>query len=245
MIRTRITSVNLNNKAHNVTARQQSDRLDELADVSDVIVTQEAVSGVRAPEGFRLMPQIGRGAQEDRILVREALSVTGHGYMRAHKGVSHQWPARWFPWVTIGNGDDLGDRDLTVVGFHLNSKIDHGGMWAVPQTDPRRYLTEAFLDGLIDFGRLVRNRLSDDVVFLGDTNVDAYADQREREPRMPAARFARFHFVEALPGKRSGTLGDRRVDRVFHSLGLNVTVTDRARRDPWDHQPITATAARK
>lgn len=250
MKRTRITSVNLNNRAHSVTAQQQTRRLAELADVSDVIVTQEAVRGIVAPDGFRPLPQVGAGAHEDRILVREdlALGLTGHGYMRAHRGRSHKWPARWFPWVTLGAGETAQAPDLTIIGLHLNSGIDAGGMWAVPATDERREFAEAYIDAVIDLGRLVRNRLSDSVVILGDTNVDAYADQRHREARMPAARFGRYHFPEALPGKRSGTLGDRRVDRVFHSLDLTVTVTDRAKVDAWGagvHQAITATAVRK
>lgn len=246
MRRTRITSANLNNRAHDVSAQTMTRHLADLADgVTDVFVVQEARPGIQPPHGFVAVPNLGAGSHEDRILVRQSRRITGHGYMRAHRGIAGKWPARWFPWVTLGEDDTIGARDLTVIGVHFNSGIDAGGHWATGAADPRRAFTEAYIDSVIDLGRMARNRLSDSVVIVGDTNVDAYADRKHREPSMPSARFERFHFVEALPGQRSGTLGDRRVDRAFHSLDLNASVIDRARLDagPGTHQAITVTVA--
>lgn len=230
-----IVTVNLGNKAHNVTALQQRLMMQRLARRKpDVIVTQEARSGFVTPTGYRTMPVILPGAREDRIVVRKDRRVVGHGYLLMHPGREHQWPARSMPYVVIDRGDSA--RPLWVVGVHLNSAIEAGG--ALVATGERARFTRHHIETLADFAAFTRSRLQSDAVFVGDYNVDAYADRRMMQPEFPAYQFRRAGFVEALPDERSGTLGGRRVDRAFHSPTLGVSVTDLPRRAPYDHQPV-------
>jgi hypothetical protein len=231
-----IVTVNLGNKAHNVTALQQRLQTQRLARRRpDVIVTQESRSGWVTPTGYRLMPVILPGAREDLIAVRKDRRVIGHGYVRMHPGKRHQWPARSMPFVTIDRGDSA--PPLWVVGAHVNSSIEAGG--ALVATGERRLYAVHHIETLADFGHWVDVRMQADCVVVGDFNVDAYADRRMREREFPTRRFAAAGLHEALPAQRSGTLGSRRVDRVFHTDRLSVSVLDLPRRKPYDHQPVS------
>lgn len=234
-----IISANLGNRPHNVTRLQQRRRLTRLAQLGDVLVTQEALTGsLIVPRGWRSLPQLGGGAEQVRIMVPRSRKVIGHGAIRMHPGDAGSWPARWLPFGII----ELGDDPLVVVDVHLNSGIEAGGRWAA--VGPRHRLTAHHIDRLADFARYVRTQLGYSCLVIGDTNVDAYADRRERTPDFPAAKMAAAGLVEALPHKRSGTLGSRRVDRCFHTRDLRVSVTDLARVDPYDHQSIRARVTR-
>jgi endonuclease/exonuclease/phosphatase family metal-dependent hydrolase len=233
-----IVSVNLGNRAHNVTTAQQRIALERIkrndAGV-DVIVTQEARSRFATPVGYRALPVVGGGATQVRIAVRKSLPVLGHGYLRAHPGKEGQWPARWLPMVTL---DAPGIGPLTVVGMHVNSSIEAGGLPAA--TGPRMAYAFHNIETAADLARFARARLGHGVVMCGDLNVDAYGDQQHRHRKFPAAQFEAAGLDEALPVVRSGTHAGsaRRIDRAFHTRDLDVTVRDLKRFAPYDHQPI-------
>lgn len=230
-----IVSVNLGNRAHNVTALQQRLQMQRLAKARpDAIVTQEARSGWVTPTGYRAMPVVLPGAAQVRIVVRKDRRLLGHGYVQMHAGRSGAWPARHMPYAIVDRGDSA--PPLWVVGVHMNSGIEAGG--ALVATGERRIFAVHHIETLADFGGFIDNRLQSDAVFVGDYNVDAYADRRVRAVEFPTRRFAAAGLREALPATRSGTHGSRRIDRVFHTTGLSVSVRDLARRDPYDHQPI-------
>lgn len=234
-----ILSINLGNKAHDVTALQQRARLAALHRAHpglDIIVTQEALrSPWLVPLGWSGRPIVGGGAEQVRILVRKGTKLLGSGAIRMHEGREHQWPARWLPFVIVPH--DGGE--LCVVDIHLNSGIDAGGKWAAIAARAR--FTQHHIDALADWADFMR-KLGIPCVMLGDTNVDAYADQRVKDPRMLTAQLGRVGMVEALPATKSGTHGDspRRIDRCFHSRGLSVSVRDLSRVRPYDHQPVLA-----
>jgi hypothetical protein len=231
-----IITVNLGNKAHDVSALQQRLQMQRLGALApDVIVTQEARSGWVTPTGYRSLPVIIPGAGQTRIIVRKSRTVLGHGYLRQHPGRAGAWPARSIPFAVIDRGDRL--PDLWVVGMHLNSGIEAGGHFVA--TGERKVFTERYIEHAAAIGQWVERRMGGDAVVLGDTNVDAYADKRVREPEFPTRRFAAAGLREALPEQRSGTHGSRRIDRVFYTPGLRVSVRDLARRAPYDHQPVS------
>lgn len=230
-----LITVNLGNKAHNITALQQRLQMQRLARRRpDVIVTQEARTGWVTPTGYRAMPIILPGAVEDRIVVRKDRRVIGHGYLQMHPGKLHHWPARNLPYVVIDRGDSA--APLWVIDVHLNSQIESGGR-PIAIGERGRY-TKHHIESVADMARWVDRRMDGECVVLGDLNVDAYADQRIKAPEFPAHKFGSAGLVEALPPARSGTLGARRVDRVFHTRGIGVSVADLPRRAPYDHQPV-------
>lgn len=229
-----LVTVNLGNREHNVSALQQRMQLQRLAAARpDVIVTQEARSGWVTPTGYRALPVILPGAREDRIVVRKDRQIVAHGYVRMHPGREHLWPARSMPFAAIDRGTR---RPLYVVGVHLNSKVETRGRFTAD--GERRAFTRHHVQAVADFARFVCARFHAECIVLGDFNVDAYADRRERDPLFPTVRLGLASLVEALPATVSGTLGSRRVDRVFASDGLRVSVRDLARRKPYDHQPV-------
>jgi endonuclease/exonuclease/phosphatase family metal-dependent hydrolase len=233
-----VVSINLGNKAHNVSVAQQRIALERIkrhdAGV-DVIVTQEARSRLITPVGYRSLPVVGGGASQVRIIVRKSLPVIGHGYLRAHPGKAHQWPARWLPMVTI---DTPGLGALTVIGLHINSSIEAAGKPVA--IGPRMAYAFHNIDVAAELARFARAELGHRVIVCGDTNVDAYADRTVSHPKFPHARFRAAGLREAFPTVRSGTHGDgpRRIDRAFYSGGLDVSVRDLKRFAPYDHQPI-------
>ena len=231
-----IVTVNLGNKAHNVSALQQRLQMQRLARRKpDVIVTQEARSGWVTPTGYRSMPVILPGASQVRIVVRKDRRVIGHGYVQMHQGKAHQWPARHMPFAVIDRGDS--QAPLWVIDVHLNSQIEAGGRF-VAIGDRGRY-TAHHIETLADFAHWVDVRMQAEAIALGDFNVDAYADKKMRDREFPTRQFDAVGMVEALPSVRSGTHGSRRIDRVFHTKGIGVSVTDLPRRAPYDHQPVS------
>lgn len=233
-----IITANLGNPAHNVTWVQQRAALARYARSKPaVIVTQEANNRLIVPRGYRAMPEVGGGAEQVRIIVDKRRTVLGHGYVRMHPGQAGSWPARWLPFVVVERG---GVRPpLWVVGVHLNSAIEAGGHFVAQGS--RKVFTRHHIETLADFGRFVDRSMHEDVLILGDFNVDAYADRRVRERAFPSRQMEANGLVEALPATRSGTHGKRRIDRVFHTKGLRVSVRDMARRAPYDHQPVRVT----
>lgn len=235
-----IVSVNLSNPKHDVPVLAQRLQLGRLARTirPDVIVTQEARPRIGSPVGYRAMPVVVAGAHEDRIIVRKDRRVIAHGYIRLHPGREGLWPARSLPYVAIERGTQ---PDLWVVGMHLNSKIEHGGEFIA--TGERRAFTAHAVKATADFARFVHVQLGGRVLVIGDTNVHAYADKRERSPQLPTVRFGAAGLVELLPDRPSGTLGSRRVDRAWLTSGIRGSVRDLARRAPYDHQPIAVRVA--
>lgn len=233
-----LVTVNLGNADHDVSALAQRMQMGRLARARpDVIVTQEARSGWVTPAGYRSLPVILPGAREDRIVVRKDRRVVAHGYVQMHPGREHQWPARHMPFAAL----DRGTRPpLYVVGVHLNSRIERGGEFVAE--GERRQFTRHHIQAVADFARFVVARLDADCIVLGDFNVHAYADRRERDPQFPTVRLGAAGLIEALPERASGTLGSRRVDRVFASDGLRVSVRDLPKRAPYDHQPVAVRA---
>lgn len=234
-----LVTVNLGNPAHNVTALQRRAQLSRLARMRpDVIATQEGRSTLGTPTGYRAYPASPPpGGHEDRILVRKTRKVLAHGWaMLVHEGQAHVWPARYVPYVVIDRGSKR--PPLYVVDVHLESKIETRGRFTA--TGERRAVTTAHIDGVGAFVEFVHG-IGCQAVVLGDTNVDAYADNRVRASAFPARQWARAGLVEALPARPSGTLGSRRVDRAFATRGLRVSVRDLARRAPYDHQPVAVT----
>lgn len=231
-----VISVNLGNRAHNVTVGQQRTRLAQLAKDADVIVTQEALrSRLITPRGWRGMPIVGGGAEQVRIFVRKGTKLLGSGAWRMHRGVEGSWPARWLPFIAV----ELEDSQLFVMDIHLNSGIDAGGRWA-PIGERARF-TQHHIDSLARWASCVQ-AMGHPALMLGDTNVDAYADQRHKDPRLLTAQWcdAGPKLREAMPAVKSGTHAGspRRIDRAFASRGLDVSVRDLARTTPYDHQPI-------
>lgn len=242
----KLLTVNLGNKAHNVTRTQQRLRLGQLTSAAapDVIVTQEArYPFLPLPRGYRAIPQVG-GVHQVRLIIKATLPVIGHGYMRIHPGLEHNWPARELPFLTLALGPDGTRRPTTVLGVHLNSAIEAGGKFA--PLGLRRVYTLAHLDALVAQARAF-DRLGHRVAVVGDTNFDAYADRKVRDRNGLTERFTGkaqgIGFHEALPLKPSGTHHSRRIDRLFHTTDLAVTVRDLPRRDPFDHQPVLFTTS--
>lgn len=231
-----LVTVNLGNPAHNVTTLQRRAQMRRLARRrSAVVVTQEARPGLFVPLGYRAMPALPPGAAEDRIIVRKGLRVLAHGYAaQIHDGIEHVWPARNIPFVALD--DEPGP--LYVIGLHLESKIETRGV--LTAMGDRKVVTLRHIDAVAEFAEWVHARGARAVV-LGDTNVDAYADRRVRQAGFPTRRFAAAGLIEHLPPRASGTLGSRRVDRVFATEGMRVSVRDLARHAPYDHQPVAAT----
>lgn len=229
-----VATINLGNKAHDITAaaqRAQVRRLGRLG--ADVIVTQEAVSSLVAPVTYRALPVLGGGAEQVRILVRRGRAIRGYGYDRAHPGVEGQWPARWIGHVTV----DFGGRPTTILGTHLNSRIEADG--AMVAVGARRRYTIDHIDAVADLARFYRVRMGHRVIVTGDLNADAYADARRLDRPMPSAKFADVALREALPATRSGTLGGRRVDRMFATLDLRAAkVATLPHGKHNDHSPV-------
>lgn len=235
-----IVSVNLGNRAHDVTVLQQRLQMQRLAGLRpDVIVTQEARSGWVTPTGYRTMPVVLPGAGQTRIVTRKAARLLGHGYVQMHPGLAHQWPARNMPYVVLDRPDLA--THLCVIGVHLNSGIETAGRLSA--VGERAWFALAHIEAVADFARWGHAQMGWVVAVVGDWNVHAYADRRERQRGFPSARMAAAGLVEVLPSRPSGTLGSRRVDRAFitqhHPFG--VSVRDLTRRAPYDHQPILLT----
>lgn len=235
----RVVTANLNNKAHDATRREQAAELRRLVSLChpDVIGAVEALPGLRAPRGYSVVRFTGPSLHEQVWIVRNTLVrlIEGSGAEKAHEGRRGLWPHKWTSWLQL---DGWG----TLALVHFNAHIEVGGRPRVEMIDTdkmrfaRRHIALA--------ARFARRRIRDGeaVAVLGDFNVCALADQRERHPWFPAAVLGKAGLADVNPPGKVGTLGSRRVDRIMVTPNLvPVGQVRRLARNPrLDHHAVFA-----
>lgn len=198
-----------------------------------VIAVQEAGRGLRIP-GYRTIVTTAPDAFHEPILVRRDLDVWFASAEAADSG--EPGPAAYRKWLSIAVVDGPFPSRVAILNGHVNSAIERHGK-PNPAASPLRMAAAEFhIELYRDWAAFWGHELLP-VIALGDFNIDAEADRRERTPTFPAAMLGKIALTDSRKLLAARTLGVRNVDRILGSHQLEAAAGGvLPRRAPHNHR---------